>query len=242
MVDKSIKNTSESYYELIKPFFPKLTREQEEKIITNAGYPLLSQLTIDNEKLNHAINTITQWVNDQKAGPSKQSLLLSSPPTAITSGFGVGKTTLARAAAFMAYGCITIKAGLSNESHENIIKLSKAELNGTFYTEQAAMKSVREERYPQKGVIIIDDIGRGGSIEFIAKDEQKAERQNRYFLLVDHCYRHNLPMILTMNLTKMQFIDCIGQATWSRVAEMIGPTRLINLSGLPDYREKIGGW
>jgi hypothetical protein len=224
---------TEAGYDVTEEIIKPLSKSDQAKIVKQSGYPVLSEIVILNDKMQNAINVIRAWAEKQRTSQSKESILLSSPPTQTSTGFGVGKTTLANAAAFIAYGHITNGGDLT---------LSRAGLTGKFYTEQTAMKSVREEAYPKRGIVIIDDVGRGGSIEFISKEDQIVEKQHRYFLLIDHCYRHNIPMILTTNLNKIQFIDCIGHAAWSRIAEMIGPNRIINLSGLPDYREILGGW
>lgn len=220
-------------YNVVEEVIKPLTTEQQAIVIKRSGFPLLSEILITNEKLKTAIEIVRSWAKDQRDEQSRNSVLLSSPATATTSGYGVGKTTIARAIGFIAYGHIT---------NGGTPILSRAGMTGVFHTEQTAMKAVRDGQYPSKGVTIIDDIGRGGNLEFISKEDQIAERQHRYFLLIDHCYRHNRPMIMTTNFNKVQFIDCIGHASWSRLTEMIGPNRIINLSGLPDYREKIGGW
>lgn len=87
--------------------------------------------------------------------------------------------------------------------------------------------------------LVLDDIGREGSIKFEKRDDenQLAEKQARYFHLIDHLYKtRRAALFITSNLTLEELAEFFGPATWSRLIEMSGRHMVGIKTELPDMR------
>jgi DNA replication protein DnaC len=88
-----------------------------------------------------------------------------------------------------------------------------------------------------QGPLFIDDIGK----EYV-RDESSGWAEAQYHRLIDHCYVHRLPLMLTSNLDVDGLLARIGGAAASRLIEMCGPNArgFVDMSAAPDYRVSQG--
>jgi hypothetical protein len=218
---------------------PPIPSDVVELIKSKHGIPSFASLSSAHlvgdakKSMEKAINGMGSWSAQQKAAPSCLSAMLMSASTSTTTGFGVGKTHLAKAAGYEAFSEI-FWSGDVNSSFIN--------WRGKFFTSTDIVQEDALSRIGKSKVVIIDDVGRETSIKFVAAVEQTAERQKRYFGVIDHCYRRKIPIIITSNLGRNEFIEAVGGAAFSRLLEMVRPEFMFNLAGVPDHRAKIGGW
>lgn len=91
-------------------------------------------------------------------------------------------------------------------------------------------------------VVVIDDIGREGVLPYVSKDVQTAEMQNRYYRVIDFCYRrfkNGKPcpsLILTSNMRVDELKQFLGGANWTRLEEMAPEGYIHDLTGVRNYR------
>lgn len=161
-------------------------------------------------------------------------------------GYGCGKTHIARACLW------TIIRHIDDEPMGPVGKLFVAEsllhnLNGeTRVTDEIGFDCQwvdREFVRRPTPILVIDDVGTEGVIPFVKQDPvtQAAERHARYFKALNYCYEAGVSVIITANLTVPGLADHIGGRAWSRLQEMAPAGFIVDLSGVPDYRRKLGG-
>jgi len=229
----------QSHSESPRDIPPIPNNEVVEQIKAKFGIPSFASLSSAHlggdakKSMEKAINGMKNWSAQQKAAPSPLSAMLMSAPTPNTTGFGVGKTHLAKAAGYEAFSEV-FWSGNVNSSFIN--------WQGKFFTSAEIVQEDALSRIGKSKVVIIDDVGRETTIKFVAAVEQIAERQKRYFSVIDYCYQRKIPMILTSNLGRNEFLEAVGGAAFSRLLEMVRPEFMFNLAGVPDHRAKIGGW
>jgi DNA replication protein DnaC len=95
--------------------------------------------------------------------------------------------------------------------------------------------------------LVIDDLGREGYLDFVKADQQQAEKQARYFHLINHLYqrwqngRYPVSLFITTNLNSAECQELLGEAVWSRLLEMCPRGYIVEVSGLEDYRRVKSG-
>lgn len=90
-------------------------------------------------------------------------------------------------------------------------------------------------------ILVIDDVGAEGIIQYVGKESQKHERHARYFKAINYCYERGVSVVITANLTTDQLAEHIGGRAWSRLLEMAPQGLIVDLTGVPDYRRRQGG-
>ena len=90
--------------------------------------------------------------------------------------------------------------------------------------------------------VIIDDVGREGTLRYEKRDPdiQLAEKQDRYYSIIDHCYKRGVNIVITSNMSAKELAGFLGGAAWSRLLQMCPPEFRVNMTGLPDYRPILG--
>jgi DNA replication protein DnaC len=136
-------------------------------------------------------------------------LVLHSP------NYGTGKTSLARAA-FNAFSFSLINGFFITAP--DLLDDIRATYNGGNITEAALFRQWRKAQF-----FILDDFGK----QYTREKEWEAEK---WFRLVDGM--EQISLLVTSNLTPIQFAERIGGAAASR----FGRAKYIDMSGLPDYR------
>lgn len=94
-------------------------------------------------------------------------------------------------------------------------------------------------------ILVLDDIGREGNIQYVAAADQQREVRARYYDLINHCYTRGVRLFITSNYTVNQLAAGQGpfdEATFSRLLEMCGKGHMIDLQGFSDYRKVLGGF
>lgn len=97
-------------------------------------------------------------------------------------------------------------------------------------------------------VVVIDDIGREGQLPYIGRDVQTAEIQNRYYRVIDYCYRlfkngkRSPSLVITSNMRLHELKAFLGGASWSRLEEMcpVGagqPGFMHDITGVRNWRK-----
>lgn len=90
-------------------------------------------------------------------------------------------------------------------------------------------------------MIVIDDVGAEQTLPFVGKDDQEAEKQARYFRVIDYCYGRGISVIMTSNLKPPQLAELLGGRCWDRLSEMAPRGFVIDLSGVPSWRRAQSG-
>jgi hypothetical protein len=94
-------------------------------------------------------------------------------------------------------------------------------------------------------LVLIDDVGTEGTLEFVAERRQESEMHARYFKVINYCHQAGIGLLMTSNLplagNGRTLADHIGGRAWSRLLEMAPAGLMVDMSGVPDYRKKAGG-
>lgn len=146
-------------------------------------------------------------------------------------GYGCGKTYVAKCCLWVDYLCCDgVPIGPSGKMIQaaEIIPALNADIPPGLW-------------FGASKVICIDDVGAEGNIEYVSTARQEVERQSRYTRIVDHCYREKVSLIITGNLTIHGLAAWVGGRAWSRLLEMAPAGAMLDMTGVPDYRRKVGG-
>ena len=211
--------------------------------------------------LHQAVELAKQWLSTAQERPGQSFVITSGAVGAKEmqvhegeqwrpigahhfSGFGNGKTTIAEAL-FYGRGIMTLNevervqelciypAGKLRSAREWMLMQSEPEFSFD--------KFLYSEQLGKPRVILIDDVGREGSLPFIRSTEQAPEIRTRYYDLINYCYRQKLSVILTSNYRLDELATFLGGATWSRLLEMVPEGYMIDITGVRDYRPIAGG-
>lgn len=184
------------------------------------------------------IGRVYDWQREVEKEPSR-SFILSSRFV------GIGKTHIAEAICdsfrlkFLEAGS---EASFTNgEPNFRLLKRAKLVTGKELMEAMNSAEYKNEYFLPQHfSAIVLDDIGREGSIKFEKRDEesQEAEKQARYFHLIDHLYKtRRAALFITTNLTLEELPEFFGLASWSRLKELCAFRYMVEIkSELPDMR------
>lgn len=223
------------------------TQTDIDQYITDRGWPMFTDLKDshletqeEKDKLRTAITTVSNWIEELKAHPDNAGLSLILIANEVQgdmarTGYGCGKTTLARIA--------------HNASHtiQWVRETKDIYLNpiGRFYEAREVMALFDKENFDQRytfgqfgRLLVIDDVGREGNLKWEKRDPemQAQEKRDRYYNIINHCYENSISMILTSNLTSRQLAEHVGGAAWSRLLQMCPSRYRVNMTGLKDMR------
>ncbi len=215
-------------------------------VIAEKGWPTFDQITFDHiddeaerQKLETAVQTVKDFVKEIKSGAHGLSLIMVANPVdgdMDRTGYGCGKTTLAQAA-YYANVRYTYAHGMPDSLQVYPV--------GRFYSAREIMALFDAENFSERytfqnlgKVVIIDDLGREGTLKWEKRDldMQLQEKQDRYYSLINHCYENGISMIVTSNLTSREMATFLGGASWSRLLQMVPKRYRINMTGIRDMR------
>lgn len=171
---------------------------------------------------------------------ASQSYLPDGKKDMSRTGFGCGKTHIAKAVLWSSY------------SHIDGIPLAPA---GKFFTANELVLSLGTTKYQdgyhligscanfvKKGdVLVIDDVGTEETIPFVSERRQDYERHARYFNALNYCYDNGVSVVITANMGLNELESHIGGRAWSRLLEMAPKGFMLDMTGVPDYRRMKGG-
>jgi len=133
--------------------------------------------------------------------------------------------------------------------------------SGRFYLSNDLLGSLGVSRDPETGMslparpsavigypplIVIDDVGLEQAIPFVRGEDQEAERQARFFKVINHCLG-NVSVIITTNKTWPELADYIGRRAADRLLAMApklpatNDSFIVDMFGVPSWRRKAGG-
>jgi len=168
-----------------------------------------------------------------------------APSLVLSGGNGTGKTHIARAI----WWSVT---QVATDSDGSAIPGSRRPVGKFFQAaELIPMLAPDDEdggRLPGVGfvigaapLLIIDDVGAEGVIQFVKDYRQDQERHVRYFRVIDWAYSNDVPVIITTNLKFDALAAHIGPRAWDRLNHMAPAGQMVSLWGVPSWRVKEGG-
>lgn len=235
------------YYEdgMIEGWTP--TRDDLLAYFKSNGWPVFADMVtshIDDKaeqnSLQSAIDTVKRYTEAIKENRNGASLIIvasSVPGDMDRTGYGCGKTMLAKCAYYSA-------TTIFNYVHDRTSTLTGAP-QGRFYTSREVMALFDAENYDERhmfsqfrNMIVIDDLGREGALRWEKRDEQSQlfEKQSRYYNIINYCYQKKISMIITSNLSSRELAEFLGGASWSRLLQMIPKQYRVNMTGIRDMR------
>lgn len=172
-----------------------------------------------------AHRAVRDWVYDASCG-KPVGLVLWANSRAGQSGFGSGKTTLAR----MAFDVLR-----EMRNHEGRAQRATFLNAADFFQD---IKDAYSNSAPvgrlfddwTRGHFILDDWGK----QYTTVTGAEWAREQFYHLINKIHERHGL--LITSNHSPEQIEQEIGGASWSRLLGMCGPKGLVDMSAVPDYR------
>lgn len=201
-------------------------------------------------KVKTAITAARNWqalrrrqLDQERHDPSVRpfaSLVLAAP------NYGCGKTHIALAA-FWSVALFDHDAPIAPAGRSFMAAALIQSLDGDTPPQTQIGRRWKDDDGNQYGtpLVLIDDVGTEGALEFVAERRQEAEMHARYFKAIDYCYQQGIGVLLTSNLpltgNGKVLADHIGGRAWSRLLEMAPAGLMVDMSGVPDYRRKAGG-
>lgn len=225
------------------------SREDFVAYFRERGWPIWDDLRLDlvegeeQTVLRCAINTAREFLSEIRDGARGLGLLLVASPVdgdMDKTGYGCGKTTLAK--------IIHYANGYAVWTTAN--RVESISINGYFYESRYLMGlfdgdgAASQGNMPSFGnLLVIDDVGREGALRWEKRDPevQLAEKQDRYYSIVNHCYERGINIVMTSNLNSRALATFLGGATWSRLLQMVPPENRVNMSGIRDMRPLLVG-
>ena len=225
------------------------SREDFVNYFRERGWPIWDDLRFDmtgdveQAILLHAITASREFLRAIRAGARGTGLLLVAAPTEgdmDKTGYGCGKTTLAK--------IVHYANGYAVWTDDN--RIESVKLDGCFYESRYLMAlfdgdgAASQGNMPSFGnLLIIDDVGREGALRWEKRDPeaQLAEKQDRYYSIVNHCYERGISILMTSNINSRALATFLGGATWSRLLQMAPPGNRVNMSGIRDMRPLLVG-
>jgi hypothetical protein len=89
--------------------------------------------------------------------------------------------------------------------------------------------------------VIIDDVGMEKKLEFVSGPSQEHQMRILWFEIVNHCYKKKIGIVMTSNKSLPELRDYVGEQAWSRLIHMAPQGFIRDLTGVPDYRQILGG-
>ena len=197
----------------------------------------------EKEKLTTAVTLCREYVEDIKAGKNASLIMVASEVSGDMdrTGYGCGKTTLAN---IMHRLCNRVQYVLFDDDDFREPEFWIHPI-GKFYTSRdlMAMFDKQQEGFLYefgriKNMLIIDDLGREGSLKWERRDPemQLEEKRNRYYTIINHCYEKKINLVITSNLGSREMASFLGGASWSRLLQMVQKKYRINMTGIRDMR------
>lgn len=174
---------------------------------------------------------VREWCYTVSRG-IRAGLVLWSDDHAGQSGYGCGKTALAR----MAHDVLN-----TMRDHAGRPQLADLITASDFFQQIKDAYSANERIEPLfhhwcRGHFIMDDWGKQYTTERGAD-----WMREQFFRLVNRMYDAGHGLLITSNLLPSDIERQIGGASWSRLYGMCGKGGFIDMSAIPDYRLRQGG-
>jgi len=173
-----------------------------------------------------------EWVYQVSSGQSR-GLLLWSEGHGHGSGYGSGKTTLARMA---------LEVLRTMHDHRGLAQRACFINAADLFQDIKDTYSKNEPVAPlfddwTRGHFILDDWGK----QYVTANGAEWGRE-QFYRLINRVVERGHGFMLTSNCAPDQIEQQIGGASWSRLLGMCGPNGFLDLSAVPDYRLKLGGF
>lgn len=234
---------------------PEIIPATREEIVKHYELETLDTLTTDHmSKANKVwfdglLTRIREW-REEASQITGHSFILCSPQ------IGIGKTHIAKAVkdSFAEVATAEYSEPAFVDGRPNFSFMRR----GRMYTGKQLMKEMDKPEYSHdeffpNGLrcVVLDDIGREGSLQFEKRDEQSQleEKQHRYFELINYFYeRRNskdgyngraktpVSLFITSNLSIAELSRFFNEATWSRLNELCPKGCIVEAPALPDMR------
>ena len=175
-----------------------------------------------------------EWVYAVSSGQRRGLVLWSKAnPRLKQTGYGTGKTILAT----MAHD--TLKVMYDHEGQAQRVKFANApdfiQDIKDAYSKNAPVANLFDDW--TRGHFIMDDWGKQYATE---RGEEWVREQ--FYRIINRLYEARRGFLLTCNLSPADLEAQIGGASWSRLLGMCGPSGFVDMSAVPDYRLKLGGF
>ena len=210
----------------IKPQFveypPEPRRRFERVLLRDIDYRVHPQMRV-------AVAAAQGWLEARKLGNKRASLVLVAAAGGKGTGFGCGKTHIARA-------CLHTDCYWVDD--EPVAPVGRFWL-ATDLMEELGIGTPLTHVAQTGTIIVIDDVGAEETLAYVSAAAQDAERQNRYFRIINHCYENHVSVIITGNMTPQYLAQHVGGRAWSRLQQMCPPGCIVDMTGVPDYRLRL---
>lgn len=198
-------------------------------------------------ELSAVFGKLREWKERLKTVPDASFVLLGNP--------GIGKTHIARAAHD---SMCSVQHGfddmidLNDPDSLSLIRHSRfytakevmsVLVDGTFKIEtRTVYKDFQPMQVQQIKMIVIDEVGREGKIQWEKADyeSQESAKRDHYFTLINKMVG-KCGFFMTSNVTALQFREFFDGATYSRIMGMCAPGHIYEMTKVPDYRTIISG-
>lgn len=185
----------------------------------------LAEMVETHPKLSEVIGRVRSWAERRRETPDA-SLVLVGPN-------GTGKTHLARVALWsVAY----------------VVDGVPVAPVGKFFAARDLVELIGAGNSPRDLIgtaplVVIDDVGAEGVVQYVAAGAQEREIQARYFAVLNYCYGNKAVIITASNNcgTVPQLADYLGPRSWDRLLEMAPAGYIVDMAGVPSYRRTKGG-
>ncbi len=192
----------------------------------------------ESAKFNRAVSAARQFSVEMQNRPGLSMILIASsvPGDARRSGYGCGKTTLAKIihhrnmvmqyAPGVPESLIITPRGLYLEARQAMELFSA----GDFEPRQTFANF--------GNLVVLDDVGREGAIKYEKRDmdAQTTEKQSRYYNIIDWCYGQGIGLVITSNLDATKLAQFLHGASWSRLLQMAPERYRVDMTGIQDMR------
>lgn len=211
--------------------------------------------TSHHPKVKEAVEAAYEWVERKKSQPNASLVLVArqvyqahGTPDQNRTGYGCGKTHIAKAVMWSERvvtdnGRVVGHCGQFYLAEDLINRLRPGDKGDT----PAALAPMPKKLHTggivgiRTNVVVIDDVGTEGVLEYVSKEAQEDERQVRYFRFIDYCCTAGVSVVITANMSLDQLARHMGGRCWSRLLEMAPAGFMVDMTGSPDYRRRTSG-